>query len=223
MAKLSESNRATAATGFRNEARERLDRLGPGALSLGELLALLGVPKGDDLLAGSGLPRLARMVPAELRVAGFRPTGAAAACAAFELGRRVLQTDAPPGQVLRSAAAAYQFLRPRLAHLSTEVFVVVLLDVRLRVVRDVRVAEGTGWACAVQPRDALTPALREGAAAVIFAHNHPSGDATPSAEDRDLTRRLVTASELLGVRAVDHVVVASGGYASLREMGMWEA
>jgi DNA repair protein RadC len=134
-----------------------------------------------------------------------------------------LQAEAPPGQVLRSATAAYEFLKPRIAHLTSEVFVVLLLDVRLRIIRDVRVAEGTGWACAVQPRDALTPALREGSAAVIFAHNHPSGDATPSSEDRELTRRLVAASELLGVRAVDHLVVAEQGFASLRELGLWDA
>jgi DNA repair protein RadC len=210
--------------------RERLSRLGAGALAQDELLGLVltggaaGRAPASEILRRLGLPRLARASPSELRELrglGVGPARAAAICAAFELGRRVLQAEAPPGQILRSASAAYQFLKPRLAHLTTEVFVVLLLDVRLRVLCDVRVAEGTGWACAVQPRDALAPALREGAAAVIFAHNHPSGDPTPSAEDRDLTRRLIAASELLGVRAVDHLVVASSGYTSLREMGGW--
>jgi DNA repair protein RadC len=208
--------------------RERLARLGPGALAQDELLGLVltGGAAGRDpaskiLERLGGLPKLARATAPELRGLGVGPARAAAVCAAFELGRRVLQAEAPAGQILRSASAAYQFLKPRLAHLSVEVFVVLLLDVRLRVLRDVRVAEGTGWACAVQPRDALAPALREGAAAVLFAHNHPSGDPTPSAEDRDLTRRLIAASELMGVRAVDHLVVASNGYTSLREMGGW--
>ncbi len=210
--------------------RERLARLGPGALAQDELLGLVltggaaGRNPAAAILRRLELPQLARVSASELaalRGLGLGPARAAAICAAFELGRRVLQAEAPPGQILRSASAAYQFLKPRLAHLTSEVFVVLLLDVRLRVLHDVRVAEGTGWACAVQPRDALAPALREGAAAVIFAHNHPSGDPTPSAEDRDLTRRLVAASELLGIRAVDHLVVASTGYSSLRETGSW--
>jgi DNA repair protein RadC len=210
--------------------RERLARLGPGALAQDELLGLVltggasGRTPASEILRKLALPRLARASPSdllELRGLGVGPARAAAICAAFELGRRVLQAEAPPGQILRSAAAAYHFLKPRLAHLQSEVFVVLLLDVRLRVLQDVRVAEGTGWACAVQPRDALAPALREGAAAVIFAHNHPSGDPTPSAEDHDLTRRLIAASELLGIRAVDHLVVASTGFASLRELGGW--
>jgi len=73
----------------------------------------------------------------------------------------------------------------------------------------------------VHPRDALAPAVRERAAAVLFAHNHPSGDVAPSEEDRVLTRRLVAACELLGLRALDHLVVCRDGYASLRELGEW--
>jgi DNA repair protein RadC len=127
----------------------------------------------------------------------------------------------PSRPVLRNAQQAYAFLRPRLAHLSTEVFSVTLLDVRLRVLRELTVAQGNGWSCAVHPRDALAPAVRERAAAVLFAHNHPSGDVQPSEEDRVLTRRLVAACELLGLRALDHLVVCRDGYSSLRELGDW--
>ena len=208
--------------------RERMARLGPAALSHEELLGLVltggagGRTLAEALLQRVGpLPKLARATLGELRGAGIGPVRAASLCAALEIGRRVAQAEAPPGQPVRSAAAAYQFLRPRIAHLPNEVFVVLLLDVRLRILRDVRVAEGTGWACAVQPRDALAPAVREGAAALVFAHNHPSGDPAPSSEDRELTKRLVAASEILGVRAVDHIVVASRGYASFRELGLW--
>ncbi len=204
-------------------ARERLRGLGPGALSLQELLQLVGVGKPLDLLRGAGgLARMARMTPAELRAVGVGPSTAAGLCAVFELGRRVAQEEAPAGVAIRSASAAFTYLQPRLGHLTTEVFVVLLLDIRLRVLRDVTVATGTGWACAVQPRDALASAVREGAAAVVFAHNHPSGDPTPSDEDRDLTRRLIAASEVLGIRAVDHVVVAARQYTSFRELGLWD-
>ena len=206
--------------------RERLGRLGPAALSQEELLALVvaggvgGISPAAALLRRlGGLARAARALPDELAGEGIGPVRASSLCAAFELGRRVLLAEAPSGRELRSPRAAYDFLRPRMAHLPREVFVVLLLDVRLRLLRDVWVAEGSGWACAVEPRDALAPAVRAGAAAVVFAHNHPSGDPAPSMEDRALTRRLAEAAALLGIRAVDHLVVASGGYASLRELG----
>lgn len=205
-------------------ARERLARLGAEGLSAQELLELVCGSTATPLPETAGsMGRLARMDVDQLRATGASPGAAAAICAAFELGRRVAQEQVPTGLSVRSAAAAYEYLRPRIAHLPHETFVVVLLDVRLRVLRDVRVAEGTGWSCAVHPRDALAPALRESAAAVVFAHNHPSGDPTPSTEDRELTRSLIRACELMGVRAVDHLVVAEQGFASLRELGVFDA
>ena len=97
----------------------------------------------------------------------------------------------------------------------------VLLNVRLKVIRAVRIAEGTGWQCAVHPRDAMRAAMLENAAAVVFAHNHPSGDPTPSEEDKELTRRLARACELLGVRGVDHLVICRDSFASHRELGLF--
>ena len=209
--------------------RERIASLGPSALALDELLGLIltggaagRIPAAEILERIGGLARLSRATPADLRGLGVSPVRTASLCAAFELGRRVAQAEAPAGRPIRSAEAAFEFLKPRLGHLPNEVFVVLLLDVRLRVLRDVRIAEGTGWSCAVHPRDALAPAVREGAAAVVFAHNHPSGDPTPSPEDRELTRRLLRACELLGVRAVDHLVVSARSYASFRELGLFE-
>ncbi len=215
-------------TGIEDGPRERILHLGAGALAADELIGLVLAggasgkrPAAELLERFGGLPRLSRVTPGDLRAGGVGPVRAAVLCAAFELGRRVAQAEAPAGRPIRSASAAYEFLQPRLGHLPNEVFVVLLLDIRLRVMRDVQVAAGTGWACAVQPRDALAPAVREGAAAVVFAHNHPSGDPTPSAEDRELTRRLAAASDVLGIRAVDHLVIAASGYASFRELGLW--
>ena len=102
-----------------------------------------------------------------------------------------------------------------------EEFHVVLLDVRGRLLRTVQVAEGSLTQCPVSPRDALRPAIREGAHGVIFVHNHPSGDPAPSPEDFDLTERLRAASELVGVLARDHVIVASGGWYSFVAAGRW--
>lgn len=85
--------------------------------------------------------------------------------------------------------------------------------------REVVVSQGTLTASLVHPREVFRPALREAAAAVVLVHNHPSGDPTPSREDREITTRLAAAGELLGIPVLDHVVVAERGYASLREAG----
>ena len=84
-----------------------------------------------------------------------------------------------------------------------------------------QVAEGSLSQCPVSPRDALRPAVREGAHSIVFCHNHPSGDPSPSADDADLTERLRAAAELVGVLARDHVIVAAGGYYSFVEAGRW--
>jgi DNA repair protein RadC len=98
----------------------------------------------------------------------------------------------------------------------------VLLDVRCRLIKTAKISEGSLTQCPVAPRDVLREALRAGAHGVVFAHNHPSsGDPSPSPEDCSLTDRLRAASELVGVTARDHVIVASGGYYSLVEAGRW--
>jgi DNA repair protein RadC len=89
------------------------------------------------------------------------------------------------------------------------------------VIREVEISHGTLTASLVHPREVFRPALREGAAALVVVHNHPSGDPAPSAEDHQVTERLARAGELLGVRLLDHVVVAERGYRSLREEAPW--
>ncbi len=153
-------------------------------------------------------------------VGGIGPGRAAALQAAIALGRRAACRERSRGDRIRSSSDAHRRLSPALRHLEREVFMVLLLDNRHRVLREVRVAEGGLTACAVQPRDVLQPAVREGAAAVIFVHNHPSGDPTPSNEDPALTRRLCVASEALGIRALDHLIVGDGRYVSLSDRGL---
>ncbi len=99
---------------------------------------------------------------------------------------------------------------------------VVLLDARHRVLRWEVISQGTLTASLVHPREVFRPALRAAAAALVLVHNHPSGDPTPSREDHEVTSRLVRAGEILGVRVVDHVIVAERGFCSLREEGFLE-
>lgn len=207
--------------------RERLLEGGSGQLSEIELLALVlgsagpvpAVRAAEGLLERFGsLPELARCSTTELSDKGIGPTRAARLAAALELGRRALSPR------IRSTSLAkpedvYRYARPRLAHLTFEVFHVLLLDTRHRLVADRRVATGGLASCAISPRDVFEPAIREAAPALIFVHNHPSGDPTPSRDDIELTRRLAEASRMLGLSLVDHVVVADGGFTSLAEMG----
>jgi DNA repair protein RadC len=214
--------------------RERMLASGPSALSDAELLALvLGGAAGSRaarlairgaalaLSERSPLGELAWSHPQALAAhPGVGPARGAALAAAFELGRRGAWAPPRRGDRILDPARVAELLRPA-AHADRECFHVVLLDVRGRLLRVERVAEGSLTQCPVSPRDALRPAVREGAHGVIFVHNHPSGDPSPSPEDADLTERLRAAAELVGVLARDHVIVATGGHFSFVEAGRW--
>jgi DNA repair protein RadC len=101
-----------------------------------------------------------------------------------------------------------------------EMFLVVLLDARHRVLGEEIVSEGSLTSSIVHPREVFLPAVRESAGAMVLVHNHPSGDPRPSDEDVAVTRRLVHAAELLGIRVLDHVIVGDGSYASFKEAGL---
>jgi DNA repair protein RadC len=210
--------------------REKLLRMGPGALGDNELLALVlgvGSRQADALtLAGevlsrcSGIHGLAKADWADLaRVNGIGPCRAARIRAAVELGRRSMAQPPNARVRLRAPSDAAAFLQPRFGANAREQFGIVLLDVKHRVLRTVVVSMGTSNATVVEPRDVFREALLGGAAAVIAFHNHPSGDPTPSAEDRDLTRRLAAAGALMGVQLADHVVLGEGCYSSFRDLG----
>jgi DNA repair protein RadC len=197
---------------------DRMEQLGVRALSDSELLTILLSPTAgmnstrtaaERLVEALPLAQIAWASPDELKQQpGIGPARAAAIAAAFELGRRGAWVPPKRGERVLDPARVYELMR-YLAHADREEFHTVLLDVRGRLLRTVQVAEGSLSQCPVSPRDALRPAVREGAHGVVFVHNHPSGDPGPSADDADLTERLRAAAEVVGVLARDHVVVAS--------------
>ena len=214
--------------------RERLKTRGVDALSSVELIALLlrtGARGRDSLdvarallASGGGLDRLESALASELsREKGVGAAKAASLVAAFELGRRCAGSRLPEGAALRSPEEVFRHFGARLRRVAQERFVVVLLNGRHRVLGEEMVSQGTLTASLVHPREVFRPALRASAAAVILVHNHPSGDPTPSNEDRAVTERLAQAGEILGVRVLDHLVVAERGYVSLREEGALDA
>ncbi|MGC4000540.1 MAG: DNA repair protein RadC [Anaeromyxobacter sp.] len=210
--------------------RERLIAAGPRTLSDADLVALiLGTGAAGRsarevalaLVQAVPLPELAWSPPDVLAAwPGIGLARAAALAAAFELGRRGAWSPPHRGERCLDPGRVNELMRPA-AFAEREGFHVILLDVRGRLQRAVQVAEGSLSQCPVSPRDALRPAVREGAHGVIFVHNHPSGNPSPSADDVDLTERLRAASELVGVLARDHVIVAAGGYFSFVEAGRW--
>jgi DNA repair protein RadC len=177
-----------------------------------------GVRRVRRALLREGLCTLARRAPDELQVLhGLPPRQADRLAAAFSLGRAVERAAPPPAVPLSRPAEVHRILAPEVRGLEKETFHALLLDTRHRLLERVRVSEGTLTTSLVHPREVFAPALRRAAAAVVVAHNHPSGDPEPSAEDQAVTRRLIEAGRLLGVPLLDHVVLGSPGWVSLRE------
>jgi DNA repair protein RadC len=171
------------------------------------------------LVAAGGLRRLRRLTAAELgRELGDDADGLRVACA-LELGRRAGQVGPPRGRSVVGASDLEPHLRGRFAGLEKEVFLVLLLDAKHRLVRTERVSEGCLTWSVVHPREVFAPAVREGAGAVIVAHNHPSGDPSPSRQDVSVTARLARVGALLGIPLLDHLVVGHSRVVSLRAEG----
>lgn len=213
---------------MRELPRERLLSLGPTALSADELIAVVlgrgvrGRPAGTLARAlideAGSLARLARSSPHELaRQCGVGDAQGARVAAAFELGRRAVHATAASSPTVSCAADVFARLQPRLAGLEQEVFVALALDVRNRIREEIEVSRGTLTGVDVHPREVFRPLVRQGAAAVVVAHNHPSGDPTPSPEDLALTQRLRKVGDLVGIPLLDHVVIAGDRYCSLAE------
>jgi DNA repair protein RadC len=212
--------------------RERLKHLGPSSLSAAELLAIvLGSGAGgrsafavaQDLLAASAgsLRRLASQPVAALtELRGVGTARAVTVHAAIELGRRAAREGRHDGASVRSPRDVAAYFAPRLEDLPVEEFHVAVLDAQHRVERDVTVTRGILNSSLVHPREVFREAIAERAAAIILVHNHPSGDPTPSADDRIVTEQLVAAGRLLDIPVHDHVIIGRGRYTSFAEAGL---
>jgi DNA repair protein RadC len=177
-----------------------------------------------DLLSRiDGLQGIARIGADDLcRVPGIGPAKAAQLKAAVEIGKRALAQPLSTGQLIRSSGDVFHAYAPQLRDLRHETFRLLLLDAKHALIRETTISEGTLTASLVHPREVFSVAVRESAAAVICLHNHPSGDPTPSAEDRALTRRLQEAGDVLGIPVLDHVVIGDGRYVSFADRGWME-
>lgn len=212
--------------------RERLSRAGRAALSGEELVALLlgSGARGESALdcarrllsKNGGLTGLAGMTGGELaREKGVGRARASAIEAAIEIGRRLASETLPARDLFNEPALVKEYLRRTHGDGTQERTGALYLNARNRLLRDdAEIYRGTLDRAVVEPRELLKRALLVNAAALIVYHNHPSGDPSPSREDREFTRRLASAADLVGLRLLDHVVVGREGCVSFREAGL---
>ena len=212
--------------------RERFWLRGPAALTAQELLAiLLGTgTRGRDALAvaadvlrtsDGSLRRLMTRSAAELaRVAGVGRAKAARLLAGMELGRRAATEADPAPQRVGGPADVHRYYAPTLRDLAVEEFHVLALGSQSQILADLLITRGILNSSLVHPREVFRAAIAEAAAGIIVVHNHPSGDPTPSADDRSVTRQLVDAGRLLDLPVYDHVIVGGERYVSFAEAGL---
>ena len=211
--------------------RERLIRAGEGALSTSELLAIIlrtgtggesALDMASRLLSSyGGLAGLARASFAELLAErGMGEAKTSQLKSALELGRRMLLSSPEDRFLVRSPSDVAQLLMAEMAHLQQEHFQVLYLDTRNRLLGSETVYVGSLNASQVRVAEVFRDAVKRNCAAIIVAHNHPSGDPTPSPEDVQVTRQLVAAGNLLDIEVLDHLVIGQQRFVSLRERGL---
>ena len=212
--------------------RERLIKFGEESLSNSQLLAII-------LRTGNGTKSnaidLARMLLdhygsfraldsasiSELcAIEGIGTAKAAQIKAALEIGKRLLRQKTGPRKKITSVEDIVNYYKPYLRDLKREVFKIMMLDSRNKIIKEMTISEGSLNASIVHPREVIREIIRESASAVIFVHNHPSGEPKPTREDIEITKRLVKACDLVGVRVLDHIIMGDDEYTSLADEGL---
>lgn len=211
--------------------REKMASCGARSLTDAELIAILlrtGTPEKSALtIAGemtadgglynrlAGITRISEL----MHIKGLGQAKAATVLAALEIGRRIASARPLERVHIGCAQEGADFLMPRLRYAAREQFVAVLLNSKNRVIATEVISEGTLTGSVVHAREVFAPALLHHAAAVIVAHNHPSGDPQPSCEDREVTAMLVESGKVLGIPLLDHLIIGDGAYYSFQEYG----
>ncbi|MBU0517643.1 DNA repair protein RadC [bacterium] len=236
--KNNQAERKTITTGYKLRFRDLPDELkprqkmimsGPEALKNHELLAILlisGTTKENVIELAQRLIREygSRAIAQEHSVRrlmdtlGIGPQKACQIVAAFELGRRFFDEPHSKSPMVLGADDAYEYLK-EMASLKREHFRGLYLNTRGRLIRDELISIGTLNMSVVHPREVFRPAVEFSAAAIILAHNHPSGDPTPSEEDLSITRQIVEAGKIMGIEIFDHIIIGEAGYVSLHREG----
>ena len=210
--------------------QERLIRGGPEYLSDAHLLAVvLRIGNREKsvvdlcrevLKASGGLNQLGKYEISELTsFPGIGLAKAAQIKALMELSTRINTFIPKRKKKMLSSQEVFQIFWPYYKNKKREIFKSVLLDSKHRILKDHVISQGSLNQSIVHPREVFNPAIRESAAAIIFLHNHPSGDPSPSKEDIETTHRLVKVGELVGIKVLDHIIIGDGIYFSMKDSG----
>ena len=219
-----------------DKPREKMQRLGSQSLSDAELMAIIIGTGSKDLTAielsqqilkafDYKLEALLNVSVDELEknpdLKGVGMAKAAKIKAAVELGRRINRGN-PEYPQIKNPGDVADFLLERMGHYQQEHFIILLLNTKNRIYKEEEISVGTIDSSLVHPREVFNPAVRQRASSIILAHNHPSGDVTPSREDKQITRRLVESGEILGIPVLDHIIIGGRSYLSFKEYGLIE-
>ncbi|NSW89503.1 MAG: DNA repair protein RadC [Firmicutes bacterium] len=214
---------------------EKLEKYGPEMLSNAELLAIIikcgsrnetSVSLAQRILMqddeGKGLAYLHDISLEQLRtLKGIGKVKAIQIKALMEFSKRIASTFSSNGRVtIRCSSDVSRLLMEEMRHLKKEVFKTILLNTKNQLIKQINVSVGSLNASIVHPREVFSEAVKAAASAVLFVHNHPSGDPEPSMEDIETTRKLVSAGDILGIKVLDHIIIGDGIYTSLKEKGL---
>jgi DNA repair protein RadC len=211
--------------------RERMIQYGAGALSHAELLAILlrtgtrhesAIHMAQRILIGiGGIRGLIDFSLEELtKLKGIGPAKAVQLKAGIELGQRLAKTRLPDTGTVHSPRDVADMLMEQLRYLQKEHFVCLFLNTKNHLIAQETLSIGSLNASIVHPREVFRAAIKCSSASIICAHNHPSGDPTPSPEDIAMTRRLCEAGQIVGIDVLDHIVIGDGEFVSLKEQGL---
>jgi len=210
--------------------RERLLQHGPQFLTDAELLAIIigtgnsgrtAVEIARSMLAQFGnLRNLKNASYAEMgQICGIGQAKYAKVRAALEMSVRLSREKVLPGKKIEKAQDIVDYYHNEMKDKKKELFHIILLDIRYQIIRDVLISMGSLSETTVHPREVMKEVVKESAAAVIFLHNHPSGDPKPSPQDLELTKRLCESCTMLGVKVLDHIIIGEECFYSFAQMG----
>lgn len=209
--------------------RERLIKNGASALSDSELLAIIlrtgskqenVINLSQRILGEYNIKQLSQINITQLmKVHGIKESKAAQISACFEIARRLESFNSVEKPKISSPEDVYRRLFPRMREQKKEMFIELCLDTKNQILKEEVISVGSLNANVVHPREVFKLALTESAAHIIVAHNHPSGDPTPSREDIEITKKLVETGNIMGITVLDHVIIGDGRHFSLKEAG----
>ena len=210
-----------------NRPRERFLKYGPETLSDAELFAIflrtgtIGenvTEMSNRLIAEYGIDKLFECSLKELQqIKGMGPSKAMQILSMAELGKRVNQSKKPQTKKISCAEDVFNHFHERLKDKKQEEFWILMLNTQNNVIGEELISKGILDASIIHPREVFKPAIKNSASKIVLVHNHPSGDPTPSIEDREIVKRLKEAGEGLGIRVVDSVIVGNGGFWNEKE------